>query len=46
MELSIKGGVVPQTGKVVVEFLNLNDKPIKFELKDGPQSYFMTEVLV
>ena len=40
MELSIKGGVVPQTGKVVVEFLNLNDKPIKFELKDGPSILF------
>ena len=36
MELSVKGGVVPKTGQVVVEFLNLNDKPIKFELKDGP----------
>ena len=36
MELSLKGGVVPKNGQVVVEFLNTNEKPIKFELKDGP----------
>ena len=40
LEMNIDGGVVPELGqnrgRVVVDFINFNDMPVKFDLKDGP----------